>query len=82
MSPEDQASVAAARLAAVLDYRITMALSGTPARAQQTEQEPSPRPDAQQPDPAAATSTPQPRLRGKHLRKCSNRLLLTCPNQP
>ncbi|WP_317216097.1 hypothetical protein [Gluconobacter sp. GP1] len=60
MSPEDQASVAAARLAAVLDYRITMALSGTPARAQQTEQEPSPRPDAQQPDPAAATSTPQP----------------------
>ncbi|MEN3177608.1 hypothetical protein [Gluconobacter sp. OJA] len=60
MSPEDQASVAAARLAAVLDYRITMALSGTPARAQQTEPEPSPRPDAQQPDPAAATSTPQP----------------------
>ena len=60
MSPEDQASVAAARLAAVLEYRITMALSGTPARAQQTEPEPSPRPDAQQPDPAAATSTPQP----------------------
>ena len=59
MSPEDQASVAAARLAAVLDYRITMALSGTPARAQQTEPEPSPRPDAQQPDPAV-TSTPQP----------------------
>ncbi|MGY8607185.1 hypothetical protein ACTVH1_16055 [Gluconobacter cerinus] len=42
MSPEDQASVAAARLAAVLDYRITMALSGTPARAQQTEPEPAP----------------------------------------
>ncbi|MFT8612412.1 MAG: hypothetical protein ABF727_07210 [Gluconobacter oxydans] len=60
MSPEDQASVAAARLAAVLEYRITMALSGTPARAQQTEPEPSPRPDAQQQDPAAGTSTPQP----------------------
>ncbi|WP_317216100.1 hypothetical protein [Gluconobacter sp. GP1] len=59
VSPEDQASVAAARLAAVLDYRITMALSGTPARAQQTEPEPSPRPDAQQADPAV-TSTPQP----------------------
>ncbi|MBS1051610.1 hypothetical protein [Gluconobacter japonicus] len=59
MSPEDQASVAAARLAAVLDYRITMALSGTPARAQQAEPEPSPRPDAQQADPAV-TSTPQP----------------------
>ncbi|MEN3168335.1 hypothetical protein [Gluconobacter sp. OJB] len=59
MSPEDQASVAAARLAAVLDYRITMALSATPARARQTEPEPSPRPDAQQPDPVE-TSTPQP----------------------
>ncbi|OAJ66358.1 hypothetical protein [Gluconobacter cerinus] len=59
MSPEDQASVAAARLAAVLDYRITMALSGTPARARQTEPEPSPRPDAQQADPAV-TWTPQP----------------------
>ncbi|MBS1035863.1 MULTISPECIES: hypothetical protein [Gluconobacter] len=59
MSPEDQASVAAARLAAVLDYRITMALSGTPARAQQTEPELSPRPDAQRPDPVVI-STPEP----------------------
>ncbi|MGC5749465.1 hypothetical protein J4P41_12640 [Gluconobacter sp. NFX36] len=59
MSPEEQASVAAARLAAVLDYRITMALSGTPARAQQTEPELSPRPDAQQLDPVV-TSTPEP----------------------
>lgn len=59
MSPEDQASVAAARLAAVLDYRISMALSGTPARAQQTEPEPSPRPDAQQLDPTV-TTTPEP----------------------
>lgn len=59
MSPEDQASVAAARLAAVLDYRITTALSGNPARAQQTEPELSPRPDVQRPD-AAVTSTPQP----------------------
>lgn len=59
MSPEEQASVAAARLAAVLDYRITMALSGTPARAQQTEPELSPRPGAQEPDPTV-TSTPEP----------------------
>ncbi|MCI1374181.1 MAG: hypothetical protein LKH33_08595 [Acetobacter sp.] len=42
MSPDDQASVAAARLVAVLDYRITMALSGAPARAQRTEPEPEP----------------------------------------
>ncbi|MCP1236736.1 hypothetical protein NKW55_08955 [Gluconobacter kondonii] len=59
MSPEEQASVAASRLAAVLDYRITMALSGIPARAQQSEPELSPRPDAQQPDPTV-TSTPEP----------------------
>lgn len=59
MSPEEQASVAASRLAAVLDYRITMALSGIPARAQQSEPELSPRPDAQQPGPTV-TSTPEP----------------------
>ncbi|QEH97744.1 hypothetical protein [Gluconobacter thailandicus] len=64
MSPEDQASVAAARLAAVLDYRITMALSGTPARAQQTEPEPSPRPDAQRAEPAV-TSMPEPAPAGE-----------------
>ncbi|GLQ66999.1 MULTISPECIES: hypothetical protein [Gluconobacter] len=58
MSPEEQASVAAARLAAVLDYRITMALSGTPARAQQSEPELSPRPDVQPPEPAG-TLTPE-----------------------
>lgn len=59
MSSEEQASVAAARLAAVLDYRITMALSGTPARAQQSEPELSPRPDVQPPEPAG-TLTPEP----------------------
>lgn len=63
MSPEEQASVAAARLAAVLDYRITTALSGTPARAQQSEPELSPRPDVQPPEPAG-TLTPEPAPEG------------------
>ncbi|MBS1023047.1 hypothetical protein JK208_12580 [Gluconobacter sp. Dm-74] len=63
MSPEEQASVAAARLAAVLDYRITMSLSGTPARAQQIEPEPSPRLDAQPSEPAG-TLAPEPAPEG------------------